>query len=289
MTVTIRKLNIGAAMGAIALTPVAVDGAFANDAMSFSIEGGATSSDFTREKLGAPSDVVDDDFGLYGSVEVLRSISPVWDWSVSATGLAFEPGTYFDEFDDEDDGGSANFEYDFDAALADFDVGRTWETDRVAMRLGVGVAALSTSENKGLSVTDYDEDDGGTESSTFDRSYKGIGLRIGAEAQAQLGKASPFSIYGGASTALTKGRYSYDKGFTDEDGDTFSESDSANGNMRHSELDIGLEYAPTPETAFRAGVRRDIFSFDASDSSDFYGLSDEISTDTAYVGVTINF
>jgi hypothetical protein len=284
MSVTIRKLNIGAAMGAVALTPIAIDGAFANDAMSFSIEGGAVNSDFTREKMGAPSDVVDDDFGLYGSVEILRSISPVWDWSVSATGLAFEPGTYFDE----NDGESVSFKYDFDAAIADLDVGRKWQADRVAMRLGVGVTALSTSENKGFSVVNGSGPGLNTDGGTTDRSYKGIGLRIGAEAQAQLGEDSPFSIYGGASTALTRGRYSYDKGLND-DGDVGSISDSMNGNMRHSEFDIGLEYAPKAGTAFRAGVRRDIFSFDAAESFNFDEMPDEISSNTAYVGVTINF
>lgn len=277
MSVTIRKLNIGAAMGAFALTPVAIDGAFANDTMSFSVEGGAASSDFTREKLGAPSDIVDDDSGLYGSVEILRNISPVWDWSVSATGLSFDPGSY----SDQNNGDAASFDYDFDAAIADLDVGRKWQADRVALRLGVGLTALNTSEDKGLSVQSDSEFDSG--SLSFDRSFKGVGVRVGGEVKGQLGENSPFSVYSGASAAVTRGRYSYEKGFNDgEFSDSFS--DSGTGNVQHSDFDIGLEYAPNPGTAFRVGVRRDIFSFE-----DTGILPDEIKTDTAYVGMTINF
>jgi opacity protein-like surface antigen len=298
MAATIRKLNIGLAIGAVGLAAGAPTAAVANDdGMTVSLSGGAMQSDFTREKLGAPSDVVDDDFGLYGSVEILRDIKPGWDWSASASALAFAPNSLVESDVDTSDG-ELSFKTDFNAGVANFDIGRKWETARTSLRLGVGVEALKTSQDKGISAI-YLNDDGPVDSAQYhtSRNYVGAGLRLSAEGKAQLAEDSPFSIYGGASAAATRGQYSYDMGLTyldDIDGPGGGAvSESASGGLSHGTLDVGLEYAPTSRTAFRVGLRRDIFKMD----SDSGTVPDEISgifgstieADTVYVGVAINF
>ena len=68
MGITFRKLNAGIAVGAASMAS-ASSVAFADgEKMNFSVEGGVTSSEFSRDKLGAPADVMDSDIGLYGSV-----------------------------------------------------------------------------------------------------------------------------------------------------------------------------------------------------------------------------
>jgi len=283
MAVNIRKLNVCLAIGAVGLAAGAPATAVADDGMTVSLSGGAMQSDFTRAKLGAPSDVIDDDFGLYGSVEVLRGISPGWDWSASATVLGFAPNS-FNNFDDGPDV-QTSLTSDFDAGIANLDIGRKWETSRTSLRFGVGVEALSTSDDKGLSA--FDEVN--SLSSDISRSYLGAGLRLSAEGKSRLAAGSPFSVYGGASMAATRGQYSYDKGLTNTTGPSGTQSESERGGMNHGTLEIGLEYAPTSSTAFRVGLRRDIFKVD-SDTADFSNVFEStLEADTAYVGVAISF
>jgi hypothetical protein len=283
MGVNVRKLNVCLAIGAVGLAAGAPATAVADDGMTVSLSGGAIQSDFTRAKLGAPSDVIDDDFGLYGSVEVLRGISPGWDWSASATVLGFTPNS-FNNSDDEPEV-LVSLTSDFDAGIANFDIGRKWETSRTSLRFGVGVAALSTSDDKSLSAFD----EGNSLSSDISRSYLGAGLRVSAEGKARLAADSPFSVYGGASMAATRGQYSYDKGLTATDGPSGTLSESDSGGMNHGTLEVGLEYAPTSSTAFRVGLRRDIFKVD-SDTADFSNVFEStFEADTAYVGVAISF
>ena len=285
MAVNIRKLNVCLAIGAVSIAAGAPETAVADDGMTVSLSGGAMQSDFTRAKLGESSDV-DDDFGLYGSVEVLRDISPGWDWSASASVLSFAPNSFSDSvpFSDDSLDAQASLTSDFDAGFADFDIGRKWETSRTALRFGVGVAALSTSDDKGFSAFD-DVNSGRSDTS---RSYLGAGLRLSAEGKARLSADSPFSVYGGASVAATRGQYSYDKGLTNTDGPSRTLTESESGGMNHRTLEVGLEYAPTSSTAFRVGLRRDIFRVD-SDIADFTNFESTFEADTAYVGVAISF
>jgi hypothetical protein len=288
MAVNIRKLNVCLAIGAVGLAAGAPETAVADDGMTVSLSGGAMQSDFTRAKLGAPSDVIDDDFGLYGSVEVLRGISPGWDWSASATVLGFTPNSFNDsDFNDSDVEPEVlvSLTSDFDAGIANFDIGRKWETSRTSLRFGVGVAALSTSDDKGLSAFDG----GNSLSNDISRSYLGAGLRVSAEGKARLAADSPFSVYGGASMAATRGQYSYDKGLTVTDGPSGTLSESDSGGMNHGTLEVGLEYAPTSSTAFRVGLRRDIFKVDSDTAGFSNGFESTFEADTAYVGVAISF
>lgn len=308
MAVNIRKLNVCLAIGAVGLAASAPATAVADDDMTVSLSGGAMQSELGSEKLGPSDDSgFDDSFGLYGSVKVLRDISPGWDWSASASVLNFVPDTVYTT----DDGPDGPFEgasgiYEFDAGFTNFDIGRKWETARTSFRVGAGVEALSTSDDKGLTIRDVynaneDEDEDeeirlGTFKGNGSRSYLGAGLRLSAEGKARLAADSPFSVYGGANMAATRGKYSYEKGFsamsTGESGtepegslqDTYSET----GGMNHSTFEIGLEYAPTSNTAFRVGVRRDIFTTDAKNAN-MEGYSKTIEADTAYVGVAISF
>lgn len=280
MVVNIRNLNRFLAVGLAAGAPAT---AVADDGMTVSLSGGAMQADFTRAKLGAPSDVIDDDFGLYGSVGVVRGISPGWDWSASATVLGFAPNS-FNNFDDSPSF-QASLTSDFDAGIANFDIGRKWETSRTSLRFGVGVEALSTSNEKGVSA--FDEQNSG--SSDISHSYLGAGLRLSVDGKARLAAESPFSVYGGASVAATRGRHSYDKGLTSIGGPSGTVSESESGGMNHGALEVGLEYAPTSSTAFRVGLRRDIFKAD-SDIAEFSGaFGSTLKANTAYVGVAISF
>jgi hypothetical protein len=76
---------------------------------------------------------------------------------------------------------------------------------------------------------------------------------------------------------------------TSTDGPSGTLSESERGGMNHGTLEVGLEYAPTSSTAFRVGLRRDIFKVD-SDTADFSNVFEStFEADTAYVGVAISF
>jgi hypothetical protein len=293
MAVNIRKWNACLVIGAVGLAAGAPMTAVAGDDMTVSLSGGAMQSDFTRAKLGEPSDVIADDFGMYGSVEVLRGISPGWDWSASATVLAFAPNSFNNLNIDGGPPPFASSTSDFDAGIANLDIGRKWETSRTSLRLGVGVEALSTSDDTVLSFFDESFSLDGDAS----QSYVGAGLRLSAEGKSRLAADSPFSVYGGASMAATRGQY--DKGLTlsasndDPDQSQVFESgafsESKRGGMNHGALEVGLEYAPTSSTAFRVGLRRDVFKVDSDTANDFEFFESTVEADTAYVGVAISF
>ena len=307
MAVNIRKLNVCLAIGAVGLAASAPATAVADDDMTVSLSGGAMQSGLGSEKLGSSDDSgSNDSFGLYGSVKVLRGISPGWDWSASASVLSFVPDTANAT---EGLNNSASGTYDFDAGFTNFDIGRKWETARTSFRVGAGVEALSTSDDKGLNYRfeynanedpDQEEEEEelriGIVKSDSNRSYLGAGLRLSAEGKARLAADSPFSVYGGANMAATRGKYSYDKGissFTTGESGTEPEqslqgSYSETGGMNHSTFEVGLEYAPTSNTAFRVGVRRDIFTTDAKNAN-MQGYPKTTEADTAYVGVAISF
>lgn len=279
MVVNIRNLNRCLAVGLAAGAPAT---AAADDSMTVSLSGGAMQADFTRAKLGAPSDVIDDDFGLYGSVGVLRGISPGWDWSASASVLAFAPNSISEN---NNDNAQASLTSDFDAGIANFDIGRKWETSRTSLRFGVGVEALSTSNEKGFSGFDGQD----SFSSDISHSYLGAGLRLSVGGKARLAAESPFSVYGGASVAATRGRHSYDKGLTSTGGPSGTASESESGGMNHGALEVGLEYAPTSSTAFRVGLRHDIFKADSDIAEFSNAFESTLKANTAYVGVAISF
>lgn len=287
MAVNIHKLNIGFVIGTVGLAAGAPTTAVADVDTIVRLSGGAMQSDFTRmqaeDKMGEQAAETEDDFGLYGSIEVLRGIKPGWEWSASVSALAFSQNHF-------NDGDSDNFNQDFDASFVNFDIGRKWETSRTSLRLGVGVEAISSSEDKGVSeYPDQDNDSYGIGQQSLN--YIGAGLRLSAEGKASLSEESPFSIYGAASLAATRGKFNANVDseiITNPDGNlkglgesqNFSFSDSENGYMDHSTLDFGLEYSPASNTAFRVGLRRDVFKSELSDTKE---------TNTAYVGVSIGF
>ena len=288
MGITIRKLNVGVAVGAASLAPLSSVAFADGEKMSFSVEGGVASSEFTRDKLGAPSDEVDSDIGLYGSVGVVRDIQPGWDWSASASSLNFAPNT---ETETEDGGpGFASYTNEFDARFVNFDIGRNFDAAGAQLRIGLGIEALSTTQDKGLSLSNnpdsyFDSD--------FSTSFVGLGPQVSAQGSMALQQGSPLSVYGGASAALTRGVLTYDKGLTGQNPDPVggSVTEDEMANVFHGVLDAGIEYKITDSTAFRAGIRRDIFRFDselAADAPDELFL-DEVTSDTAYVGVSVSF
>ena len=282
MGITIRKLNVGVAIGAASLAQVPSVVLADNETTSITLEGGASLGEFTREKVGAPEGEINDDMGLYGSVETVRSISPGWDWSVGATGLNFAPTT--ETLDEED---FESYSNEFDARFVNFDIGRNMQMSGVDLRFAAGVEAISTSENKGLSA--FDAPDAYFDS-TISRDYLGVGPRISGDASMPLGDGSPFSLYGGASAAMTRGSLTIDKGLSGQDPEPFGSSgrESETASLFHGALDAGVQYSVNDSTSFRAGLRRDIFRFDSALTEDI-GAQETITSDTAYVGVSISF
>jgi outer membrane protein W len=295
MGITIRKLNIGVVVGAASLSQLSSVAFADGEKMSITVEGGLASSEFTRDKLGAPSDEVDSDIGLYGSVGVVRDIQPGWDWSASASSLNFAPNALTVA-----EGGGPGFESytnEFDASFVNFDIGRNFDAAGAQLRIGFGIEALSTSQDKGLSLFD---DPGSYFDSDISTSFVGLGPQVSAQGSMALQQGSPLSVYGGASAALTRGVMTYDKGLIGQNPDPFGDSATPFGgsaaedeiaNAFHGVLDAGIEYKITDSTTFRAGVRRDIFRFDsqlAADAPDELFL-DEVTSDTAYVGVSVSF
>ncbi len=284
MGITFRKLNAGIAVGAASMAS-ASSVAFADgEKMNFSVEGGVTSSEFSRDKLGAPADVMDSDIGLYGSVGVVRDIQPGWDWSASASSLNFVPNVETEE--DEDD--VASYSHEFDAGFVDFDIGRNYDAAGAQFRIGLGIEALSTTQEKGFSAN---TDDGDVFlDSDISSSFVGLGPQVSAEGSMEVRQGSPLSIYGRASAALTRGVLTVDKGLIgiandfDDIGGNITVDETTN--VFHGALDVGIEYEVNESTAFRAGIRRDIFR---SDSDDLGDLFDDVTSDTAYVGVSVSF
>jgi len=287
MGITIRKLNIGVVVGAASLSQLSSVAFADGEKMSITVEGGLASSEFTRDKLGAPSDEVDSDIGLYGSVGVVRDIQPGWDWSASASSLNFAPNTGTNA---EGGGpGSDSYTNEFDASFVNFDIGRNFDAAGAQLRIGLGIEALSTSQDKGLSFFDDPE----YFDSDLSTSFVGLGPQVSAQGSMALQQGSPLSVYGGASAALTRGVMTYDKGLIGQNPDPFggSATEDEIANAFHGVLDAGIEYKITDSTTFRAGVRRDIFRFDsqlAADAPDELFL-DEVTSDTAYVGVSVSF
>lgn len=290
MGISIRKLNAGVAIGAASLAQVPGVALADSETTSMTLEGGASLGEFTREKVGAPEGEIDRDMGLYGSVETVRSISPGWDWSVGATGMNFAPTTETNEVENSGSYPSAiNASNEFDARFVNFDIGRNMQMSGVDLRFAAGVEAISTSENKGLSLVDSDQ----YVDITRSRDFIGLGPRISGDASMALGDGSPFSLYGGASAAMTRGSLTIDKGLSSQGVPELSEiipreSRSETASLFHGALDAGVQYSVNDRTSFRAGLRRDIFRFDSALTDDI-GAEETITSDTAYVGVSISF
>ena len=281
MSITIRKLNAGIAIGAASVAQVPGAVAAEGDTTSITLEGGAAISEFTRDKVGAPEGEVDDDLGLYGSVEVVRSISPGWDWSVGATGLNFAPNVITD---DEDD---ASYTSEFDVTTVNFDIGKQMNQSGVNLRFAAGIEALGSSRSKGLSFFDS-PDSYFNSDATLD--FLGAGPRVSADASMALGDGSQWSVYGGASAAKMRGVYTLDKGVSGQNPEPFGgrETDDEAGSLTHTVLDAGIQYQVSDSTSFRAGIRRDIFKPDGNIADSTF-FEDTVTSDTAYVGVSINF
>lgn len=290
MPISIQKLTVGAAISAAMHAP---NIAVANDeTLSLSIEGGAVASDHTRNKLGAPSDVVGGDNGLYGSVEVVRGIKADWDWSASASTFTFSPNSFIDAslIDGSSGGIGASATGDFGANSFNFDIGRNWQIGKTAVRLGVGVEALKTTQETGVSKLGIVDDSSGNGFYDADLAaeFLGVGPRVSADAEFAIAPNSPVSLYGGVSAAVMRGQYNVEKGVTAFDGvgDSYGGelAETITGNARRVSLDLGASYALTDTTQFRAGIRSDRFDFDDSMMAD-----DSVEVDTAYVGVKIDF
>ena len=141
MTIRNHKLRAGIAFGTAIATPLATVQAQAQNNEDYTVvraEGGMSESKFTQAKIGE----VDEDFfherGLYGSVEILRSVNNGWDWSVSATSQ--DLGTVlYNDIDDEDAG---FIDTSFSSRSIDFDLGKNFQRKNMDLRLSAGLTVL---------------------------------------------------------------------------------------------------------------------------------------------------
>jgi len=297
MTIRNHKLRAGIALGTAIATPLATVQAQTQNNEDYTViraEGGMSESKFTQAKIG---NVDDDDAtyarGLYGSVEILRSVNNGWDWSVSATSQ--DLGTIITQ-DDTESSILATVDTSFSSRSIDFDLGKNFQRKNMDLRLSAGLTALQIEEQKGLGV--LDGSDGSSLISNVNNKYLGFGGRLGMDAKLRLGENSPLSIFAGASTAITHGDHDMRKGlsFYDvlDENSTSSELTNievsqrmiSSGNVNHTSANIGLELEAGNNTTFRIGVRHDKYSF-KDGPTEINGES--ISGNTAYVGVAIRF
>ena len=300
MTIRNHKLRAGIAFGTAIATPLATVQAQSQNNEDYTVvraEGGMSESKFTQAKIGEVDEDVFYDRGLYGSVEIVRSVNNGWDWSVSATSQ--DLGTILTIAEDDESLGF--LDTSFSSRSIDFDLGKNFQRKNMNLRLSAGLTALQTEEQKGLDIINGPPE-GYPLASNVSNKYTGIGGRLGMDAKLRLGENSPFSIFAGASTAITRGEHDALKGtnFID-DLDENSSSQITNSqltnvevsqrmiysaNVNHTSANIGLEVDAGNNTTFRIGVRHDKYSFD-DDMNALVGGS--ISGNTGYVGVAIRF
>lgn len=288
MTIRNHKLRAGVALGTAIATPLATVQAQTQNNEDYTFiraEGGISESKFTQAKLGQVSDD-EDKQGLYGSVEILRSVNNGWDWSVNATSQDF--GTNL--MNDSSVGGYI-FE-SFSSRSIDFDLGKNFQQKNMDLRLSAGLTALQLEEQKGVDI--FDGPNSLPFANNLSNKYQGFGGRLGMDAKFRLGENSPLSIFAGASTAITHGEHDISKGtsfYVENIDETISDLEVSNreitsGNVNHTSANIGLEVEAGNNTTFRIGVRHDKYSFN---NDNFRLLGESISGNTGYVGVAIRF
>ena len=299
MTIRNHKLRAGIAFGTAIATPLATVQAQSQNNEDYTViraEGGMSESKFTQAKIGEVEENSNYERGLYGSVEILRSVNNGWDWSVSATSQDLGTVLY-----NEIDENAGFIDTSFSSRSIDFDLGKNFQRKNMDLRLSAGLTVLQTEQQKGLEILNGPPE-GYPFAYNISNKYLGIGGRLGMDAKLRLGENSPFSIFAGASTAITRGEHDALKGtnFID-DLDENSSSQITNSqltnvevsqrmiysaNVNHTSANIGLEVDAGNNTTFRIGVRHDKYSFD-DDMNALVGGS--ISGNTGYVGVAIRF
>jgi len=295
MTIRNHKLRAGIAFGTAIATPLATVQAQAQNNEDYTViraEGGMSESKFTQAKIG---NVDDDDAtyarGLYGSVEILRSVNNGWDWSVSATSQDLGTVLY-----NEIDENAGFIDTSFSSRSIDFDLGKNFQRKNMDLRLSAGLTVLQTEQQKGLEILNGPPE-GYPFAYNISNKYLGIGGRLGMDAKLRLGENSPLSIFAGASTAITNGEHDMRKGtsFYDElySGDDItnvelSQRNIFSSNVNHTSANIGLEVEAGNNTTFRIGVRHDKYSF-GDQGMDSMIVGKSISGNTGYVGVAIRF
>ena len=292
MTIRNHKLRAGIAFGTAIATPLATVQAQSQNNEDYTViraEGGMSESKFTQAKIGEVEENSNYERGLYGSVEILRSVNNGWDWSVSATSQDLGTVLY-----NEIDENAGFIDTSFSSRSIDFDLGKNFQRKNVDLRLSAGLTVLQTEQQKGLEILNGPPE-GYPFAYNISNKYLGIGGRLGMDAKLRLGENSPLSIFAGASTAITNGEHDMRKGtsFYDElySGDDItnvelSQRNIFSSNVNHTSANIGLEVDAGNNTTFRIGVRHDKYSFD-DDMNALVGGS--ISGNTGYVGVAIRF
>ena len=126
MTIRNHKLRAGIAFGTAIATPLATVQAQAQNNEDYTVvraEGGMSESKFTQAKIGEVDEDVFYDRGLYGSVEIVRSVNNGWDWSVSATSQ--DLGTILTIAEDDESLGF--LDTSFSSRSIDFDLGKNFQ------------------------------------------------------------------------------------------------------------------------------------------------------------------
>lgn len=268
-----QDLTTSASIGATALMAAMPAGlAHAQETMSITIDGGASSSDFSElffEQKGGSDFEIGADNGFFGSVAVSQKISDAWDWRVSGSLLGFSENTV--RSDDQEN----SLTQRLTAVTADGDIGRHLVMGQTQLRVGFG-----------LLTTRYDQSsDFGDGKISFDTSieYRGTGPKVSLDLVHPVSPDDRLSLIGGASLAATSGEFALSAS---------SEGTSVDGSALLSAAYVGVSVQRNESTEFRAGLRLDKFDSDVEGEGEgeSFGIAGgNVSTTTAFVGLRISF
>jgi hypothetical protein len=183
----------------------------------FAFEGGALSTKYQQDKLGATDKLGDTDADLYGSISVGRMYDTDLDWRLSgAVHLGSDnsydltlpiPGSGTVSF-----GENAGFNFQ----TLDFDLGKHVQVNNTNIRFFAGVRGLHVRETAGGSFTLMPADPTMDKAGTLDKlgttDYWGVGPPIGAEVYHEVGRN--WGFVGSLSGSAMYGRRDMDQTFS---------------------------------------------------------------------------
>jgi hypothetical protein len=265
------------------------------DELTFSVDFGAGSGDFTKEHYSEKfGDDGFDEFGsdkaFVGSVGLSGSFDATWDWALSLSHSSFAVNTFGEE--EGPFGDSPTFNGDGGTRTqAGFTVGQKFELGSAETRVGLGLAytnansSTSSSATNGKGLNGYDAE--------LEHKFQGIGPRLTLDAEsAPVSPNGRLTIVGGGDVNYLMGQYTHSKGLNAFDSENFSsnqESFSEDGEFLTAGAYVGIKYAVSDATAVRFGIRHDMTTMEGILGPDEDTGTVRSGLTSAYIGMDINF
>jgi hypothetical protein len=295
MAVNIVLKPTAAAMGlaSASLFPILAHAQEAENPLVLTFEGavgiGNHSNSYGQEKLGSGFDEFDDDVAYVGSVGLSRAIRSDWDWSLSASQLAYTDNI----ISEGDDSIAGSFSSGSSRSEVSFTIGHNVDLGDAKVRLGLGLAYAKASAEKGLDLFDG----GSGFSNNIETEFQGVGPRASLDVQtAPISTNGKLSVIGGLEVNLLSGKYNHSKGFEAYDGIDSSglikTAATQDGEMLTAGVKLGLQLDLDQNTSIRAGVRHDITRMDRAALSGPLSLRPvtvEDNRTSFFVGVKVGF